>query len=89
MTIAACEQLLVLLKHLVADTPEDEQVRRLSKGLVKALDRWLSFRRPAPLDQARSGRPRDTGLASVNASLVSSEEISHEITRQARRDPNR
>jgi hypothetical protein len=52
MTLAAYEQLLVLLKHAVEDNPQDEQVRRLSKGLVKALDRWLHVPR-----SASPGRP--------------------------------
>lgn len=75
MTLAAQEQLLVLLKHLIAENPPDEQVQRLSKGLTKALDRWLQTKRPAQPDQARIGRPR-TGLAAVNASLVSQQEMS-------------
>lgn len=70
MTISAYEHLLVLLKHAVTDNPPDEQVRRLSKGLVKALDRWLQQVRPSNPDQARSDAPLPRGLAAVDASLV-------------------
>ena len=58
MTSAAYDQLLVLLKHCVIDNPPDDQVRRLSKGLVKALTRMLQMRQPVSPDQARSGAPR-------------------------------
>ena len=46
MTRPAYEQLLVLLKHAVSDNNPDDQVRRLSKGLVKALERWLKLVQP-------------------------------------------
>jgi hypothetical protein len=72
MTRAAYEQLLVLLRHAVSDNPPDSQVRRLSKGLVKALTKWLRLTEPLDSVQARSGTPRDDSrLASVNASLAS------------------
>lgn len=58
MTPAAYDQLLVLLKHCVTDNPPDEQVRRLSKGLVKALTRFLQMRGTVSTDQARIGTPR-------------------------------
>lgn len=58
MTPAAYDQLLVLLKHCVSDNPPDEQVRRLSKGLVKALTRFLQMRGTVSPDQARIGTPR-------------------------------
>lgn len=77
MTLGAYEQLLTLLKQTVNDRPEDEQVRRLSKGLAKALDRWLQLRRPGSVAQARSGTPRHSGLASVNASLARAGETTH------------
>lgn len=83
MTRAAYEQFLVLARHAVEDNPPDEQVRRLSKGLVKALDRWLRMTAPASTDQARNGSPRPSGLASVNASLALQRELhSGEKTRQ-------
>jgi hypothetical protein len=90
MTLAAYEQLLILLKQCVEDNPRDKQVLRLAKGLVKALNNWLQYLRPVDTDQARSGRPRTQGLASVNASLVSTEEISDgKSSRETRRDPDR
>ena len=66
----AQEQLLVLLQHLVQENPPDDQVRRLAKGLVKALARWLRLTQPDS-DHARNGVPRPSGLASVNASVAS------------------
>lgn len=80
MTRAAYEQLLVLLRHAVSDAPESEQVRRLSKGLVKALDTWLRMTQPNQ-QQARTDTPRPGGLASVNASLPSSPEQRDETSR--------
>jgi hypothetical protein len=47
MTHAGYEQLLMMLRQCVQDNPPDDMVRRLSKGLAKALDRWLQLRRPA------------------------------------------
>lgn len=89
MTLAAQEQLLVLVKHLIVANPPDEQVRRLSKGLSKALDRWLQTQR-ATTDQARIGRPRTEGLAAVNASLGSQQEMSDgESARPQRPDSDR
>lgn len=71
MTRAAYEQLLALLRHAVNDNPQDDQIRRLSKGLMKALSRWLRLTEPTPA-QARNGAPRATSrLAVVNASLGS------------------
>ena len=61
MTVAAYEQLVVLLRHAIADNPPDEQVRRLSKGLVKALTRMLQCQQPDSPDQARIGTPRPSG----------------------------
>ena len=61
MTTAAYEQLLVLLRHCVVDNPPDDQVRRLSKGLVKALTRFLSMQGTDSTDQARIGTPRPSG----------------------------
>jgi len=58
MTQAAYEQLIVLLRHAIADNPPDDQVRRLSKGLVKALTRMLQCQQPDSPDQARIGTPR-------------------------------
>jgi len=90
MTTAAYEQLLVLVKHAIADNPPDDQVRRLSKGLAKALTRMLQTQRPDFNDQARIGTPRPLGLASVNASLAT--QRSHEYgedSRTERRNPDR
>jgi hypothetical protein len=73
MTPAAYEQYLVLARHAVADHCPDLQVRRLSKGLVKALTNWLRLMQPPDSVQARSGTPRAQPLAPVNASLASSQ----------------
>ena len=74
MTPAAYEQYLVLARHAVADHCPDLQVRRLSKGLVKALTNWLRLMQPPDSVQARSGTPRASEhLAPVNASLASSQ----------------
>jgi hypothetical protein len=91
MTSAAYDQLLVLLKHAVADNPPDEQVRRLAKGLVKALTRMLRLRQPDSHDQARIGSPRPvTGLATDYASLdLPQGDGSAQIPRQEGADPNR
>lgn len=70
MTPAAYRHLLVLVEHAVEDNPPDEQVRRLSKGLSKALKRWLAMSQPVDSAQARTGTPRLDGLAPVNASLA-------------------
>ena len=87
MTISAYEQLLVLVKHAVTDNPPDEQVRRLSKGLAKALERWLQVVRPVDTDQARNEVPRRSGLASVDASLaIQPGDDGHEIPRTAGSD---
>jgi hypothetical protein len=72
VTRAAYEQLLVLLRHAVSDNPPDAQVRRLAKGLARALARWLRFSEPPDSDQARNGTPRASHLAPVNASLATS-----------------
>ena len=90
MTSAAYEQLLVLVKHAIADNPPDDQVRRLSKGLAKALTRMLQMQRPDFNDQARIGMPRPRGLASVNASLDNQRSHDNgEDSRTERRDPDR
>jgi hypothetical protein len=73
MKRAAQEQLLVMVKQLVEENVPDLQVRRLAKGLSKALARWLRMAQPNS-DHARSGTPRPMGLASVNASVASSQE---------------
>jgi len=75
MTRAAYEQLLVLVRHAVTDNCPDLQVRRLSKGLAKALASWLRLTEPLDSVQARSGTPRAAmHLAPVNASLATPEE---------------
>ncbi len=89
MTTAAYEQLLILLKQAVNDSPPDDQIRRLAKGLSKALARWLRLQ-SAQSVQARNGMPRPSGLAAVNASLASPVESSHgKATRPQRTDPDR
>jgi hypothetical protein len=72
LPVPAYEQLAVLLRQVIADNPHDQQVLRLAKGLVKAVDRWLQLRSPlSQHDQARNGTPRAQRLASANASLAS------------------
>jgi hypothetical protein len=72
LQIPKVEQLKVLLRHILTENPHDEQVLRLAKGLLKALDRWRG--NPSPTrqhDQARNGLPRAPRLAPANASLAS------------------
>lgn len=89
MTEAAYEQLLILLRQAVNDSPPDDQIRRLAKGLSKALARWLRLQSASPV-QARTGMPRSQGLAAVNASLASPVESSHgKAPRPQGADPDR
>lgn len=53
MTREAYEQLVVLVKHAIADNPRDESVRRHLKGLLKSLTRWLRWSQSE--SQARIG----------------------------------
>jgi len=62
MTRAGYERLYQMLLQSYIDRPTDLDVLRHTRGLIKALDRWLL--RPAKPVQARTARPSAT-LASV------------------------
>jgi hypothetical protein len=63
-------------EQALCDDPQDDEVRRHLKGLIKALSRWLRVNHPrhAISTQARNGSPRPKGHASVNATLASKQE---------------
>lgn len=69
MTRGAYEQLVTLLRMVETDHPPDEQVRRQSKGLARAIARFVRIRWPDSglLDQARNVPP---SLADPSASLA-------------------
>jgi len=77
MTTAAYQQLLILLRQTVNASPPDDKIRRLAKGLSKALNRYLQLQAASTL-QARTGPPRPArDLAAVSASLATPGEQQH------------
>ena len=58
MTRAGYERLYQMLLQSYIDRPTDLDVLRHTRGLIKALDRWLL--KPAKTDQARTVRPSAT-----------------------------
>jgi hypothetical protein len=58
MTRAGYERLYQMLLQSYIDKPPDVEILRHTKGLIKALDRWLL--KPANTVQARTARPSAT-----------------------------